>query len=267
MTVSFRASEAGFIHICGHRGHSIGAPENTIAAFRATRENGGTSCEIDTVLTRDKEIVVMHDLLVDRTTHGTGAVKDMTLAEVMALDAGSRFDAAFAGERVPTLKQAIAAAHEYDLVLEVEIKEKVDLDGYIAALARNLADPADRARVMMISFDHVSLARVKETIPDVKTGGIAHERYGDPVAVCRSAKLDELCIDLNVFEAEDAERLHDAGITIRCHAYKPGRLEEDSRAGVDWRTPLAAALRAGLIDTLSGDDVAWLRAFVDEVMA
>jgi len=266
MTFSFRASEAGFVNICGHRGHSIGAPENTIAAFRATRENGGTSCEIDTVLTRDGEIVVMHDLLVDRTTDGTGAVRDMTLAEVTALDAGAFFAPAFAGERVPTLRQAIDAAHEYNLLLEVEIKEKVDLDGYIGALAKLLADPADRARLMMISFDHVSLAAVKRAIPDLKTGGIAHERYGDPVALCRSTNLDQLCIDLAVFEAEDAEALQAAGITIRCHAYKPQRLEEDTRAGVDWRTPLASALRAGLIDTLSGDDVAWLRTFVDEVM-
>ncbi len=266
MSFSFRASEAGFIHICGHRGHSVAAPENTVAAFKATRETGGTSCEIDSVLTRDKQIIVMHDLLVDRTTLGTGAVKDMMAVEVTALDAGSRFGIEFVGEAVPTLSDAIATAHELGLGLEVEIKEKLDLDGYIAALVQVLADPADRERVMMISFDHASLAAAKKAIPGLKTGGIAHERYGDPLAVVRSAELDQLCIDLDVFDPADAQALHAAGISIRCHAYRPEAFERAERAGLDWRGLLKRSLKDGLIDTLSGDDVQWLRAFVDEAL-
>jgi glycerophosphoryl diester phosphodiesterase len=266
MSFSFRASEAGFIHVCGHRGHSVAAPENTIAAFRAASDNGGTTCEIDSVLTRDKQIIVMHDLLVDRTTLGTGAVKDMTAAEVTALDAGSRFGTEFAHEPVPTLSDAIATAHELDLGLEVEIKEKRDLDGYIAALARVLVDPADRERVMMISFDHASLAAAKKAIPGLKTGGIVHERYGDPVAVAKSTDLDQLCIDLDVFNPADAAALHAAGISIRCHAYRPRAFADADRAGLDWRGLLTRSLKAGLIDTLSGDDVAWLRTFVDEAL-
>lgn len=266
MSFSFLAREAGFIHVCGHRGHSVAAPENTLAAFRATRANGGTTCEIDTVLTRDHEIVVMHDMLVDRTTNASGAVKDMTAAEVTALDAGSHFAAEFAGEPVPTLREAIALAHELDLGLEVEIKEKRDVAGYIAALARVLADPADRERVMMISFDHASLAAAKAPIPGLKTGGIAHERYGDAVVVARSANLDQLCIDLDVFDPADAAALHAAGISIRCHAYRPEAFDRGERAGLDWRGLLTRSLNDGLIDTLSGDDVAWLRAFVDEAL-
>lgn len=266
MSFSFRASETGLIHICGHRGHSVTAPENTIAAFRAAHANGGTTCEIDSVLTRDREIVVMHDLLVDRTALGTGAVGDMIAAEVTALDAGSRFSAAFAGERVPTLQEAIAVARELSLGLEVEIKEKRDLDGYIAALAKVLADPEDCERVMMISFDHVSLAAAKAVIPGLKTGGIVHERYGDPVAVARSANLDQLCIDLDVFDPSDAAALHAAGISIRCHAFRPEVFERAEKAGLDWRGLLTRSLRDGLIDTLSGDDVAWLRTFVDAAL-
>ena len=267
MSHSFLRSETGSIRICGHRGHNVAAPENTIAAFRAAHALGASSMEIDTVLTADKQIVVLHDLLVDRTTDGTGAARDMTAADIATLDAGARFGTAFAGERVPTLRETIALAHELDLVLEVEIKEKLDLEGYIDALKLVLADAADRDRVMMISFDHAHLKAVKAAIPDLRTGGIVHERYPDPVAVARMSTLDELCIDLDVFDPADAEQLHAAGIAIRCHAYKPKTWDMARRAGLTWDTDLPAWLRDGLIDTLSGDDVAWLSQFLEESLA
>lgn len=267
MTFSFFAKETGHIHVCGHRGHSLGVPENTIAAFKATRDAGGTSCEIDTVLTKDHEIVVLHDLFVDRTSNGTGAAKDLTAAEIAALDAGTWFGEAFAGERIPTLRQALAAARELDLGFEVEIKEKYDLAAFTAALKDTLSDPADLERVMMISFDHVSLKEVKAAIPGIKTGGILQERLGDPLAAARSADLDQLCIDLAVFDPKEAERLHAAGISIRCHAYRPSVIEKSVKAGLNWVETLKTSLRAGLIDTVSGDDVAWLRRFTDEALA
>lgn len=262
----FLARETGFIRLCGHRGHNMTAPENTFAAFRAAHELGATSIEIDTVLTADRQIIVLHDLLVDRTSNGSGAAREMTAAEIAALDAGSWFDPRFAGERIPTLAETIALAHELDLVLEVEIKEKVNLDAYYEALEAVVANPADRDRVMMISFDHASLKAVKARISGLRTGGIAHERYSDPVAVARMSDLDELCIDLDVFDPADAAALHDAGIAIRCHAYKPSAWEEARRAGLGWDENLAAWLKGGLIDTLSGDDIGWLKNFVDSAL-
>ena len=267
MPFSFFARESGFIHLCGHRGHSLGAPENTIAAFTACAAVGGTSCEIDTVLTKDKEIVVIHDLTVDRTSNGKGVVKDLTLAEVQALDAGSWLDPKFAGERIPTLREALDATRDIGMGFEIEVKEELDLDSYAAALRDVLADPADMQRVMMISFDHASLKLLKSRIPGLKTGGIAHERYGDPVAVTASADLDELCIDLSVYHPDDAERLHAAGYSIRCHAYRPAVFEQALAAGLPWRETLTDSLRRGLIDTLSGDDVAWLKAFRESALA
>src|SRR5262245_721374 len=100
------ASRNGFIHVCGHRGHSIGAPENTLAALTAARRHGATSSEIDCLLTADKEIILLHDDTLDRTTDGTGLASRAMLADIRLLDAGTWFDARFAGERVPTLAEA-----------------------------------------------------------------------------------------------------------------------------------------------------------------
>lgn len=265
MQKSFLARENGAVHICGHRGHSIGAPENTLAAFRANHALGGTSIEIDTVLTADQQIVVIHDLTLERTTDGTGALKDKTAAEVALLDAGSWFSPAFTGERVPTLAETLALAHELDQVLEIEIKEKLHTEAYTQALKTALADLRDLGRVMMISFDHAHLKSVKAAIPGLRTGGIVHERYADPVAVARAANLDELCIDLSVFDPADAEALHAAGISIRCHAYKPEKIAEMEREGLEPVKKLMEYLRAGLLDTISGDDVEWLSELMRRV--
>lgn len=254
----------GFVHLCGHRGHSLGAPENTLAALRQNRALGGTTAEIDAVLSADGEIVLMHDLSVDRTTDGTGIVGDMDMPAIRALDAGAWFGADFAGERVPTLTEALALARAIGLGFELEIKERRDLPGFARRLAEVLEDAEDRAGVMVISFDHVDLRWLKTQIPGIKTGGIVHARHGDPVAVAASAALDELCIDLAVWDAEDARRLHEAGVANRCHAYSPATIERMARAGLDPRPALRDALAAGLIDTLSGDDVGWIAALARE---
>lgn len=263
----WRVAETGQVHVCGHRGHSAAAPENTLAALRANRAAGGTTAEIDSVLTADGEIVVLHDLTLDRTTDGAGVVADLPLAAVQARDAGAWFGPAFAGERVPTLAEALEAARALGLGLEVEIKERRNRAGYDAALARLLADPEARARVTVISFDHVHLRDLKTAIPGLRTGGICHARHGDPVGVARAAALDQLCIDLAVFHPDDARALHAAGVSIRCHAYHPAAIAAADAAGLDWSGQLRAWLAAGLIDTLSGDDVAWCAARVAEARA
>ncbi len=254
----------GFVHICGHRGHSLGAPENTLAALRQNRAHGGTTAEVDAVLSADGEIVLMHDLSVDRTTDGSGIVADMDMGAIRALDAGAWFGADFAGERVPTLTEALALAREIDLGFEVEVKERRNLPGFARRLAEVLEDPEDLRRVMVISFDHVTLRWLKTQIPGIRTGGIVHARHGDPVTVATSASLDELCIDLAVWDAEDARRLHEAGVVNRCHAYAPATIARMVRAGLDPIPDLHAALAAGLIDTLSGDDVGWIAALARE---
>ena len=88
-----------------HRGLVRHAPENTLPAFAAAVELG-LSIELDVYQTRDDQLVVIHDRTVDRTTTGTGNVNELTLAEIRRLDAGSWFDPAFAGEKVPTLEEA-----------------------------------------------------------------------------------------------------------------------------------------------------------------
>src|SRR5512138_390835 len=91
--------------IFAHRGASAHAPENTLAAFRLALEHGADGIELDAKLTSDGQVVVIHDQTVERTTGDPGMVRDMTLAQLKALDAGSFFDSAFTREPIPTLAE------------------------------------------------------------------------------------------------------------------------------------------------------------------
>jgi glycerophosphoryl diester phosphodiesterase len=91
------------VQVAAHRGGAKYAPENTLAAFRNAISLGGTALEFDVQMTKDGELVVIHDATVDRTTNGTGAILDLTLAEIRSLDAGN-------GEKVPTLSEVVQLA-------------------------------------------------------------------------------------------------------------------------------------------------------------
>ncbi len=257
------ASENGFTHVCGHRGHSLGSPENTLAAIQATKDQGGTMCEIDIVLTADDEIILLHDITLDRTTDGRGLAAKSTLDEVKALDAGSWFDPRYARERVPTLGEALELGRALDLGFTVEIKERQRIPSMIDRLNELLGRSGDEERVMVLSFDHVDLMTVKARIPGIRTEGITHARHVDFVAIARQAGLDSLSIEFLRFFPDDARKIHDAGIAIRCHLPEPATLEAARDLGLDFETLIGPALEAGLIDSLSGDDVGFLRALVD----
>ena len=108
--------------VLAHRGYSAKAPENTMAAFELALAVGADGIELDVHMTRDGEIVVIHDDTLDRTTNGKGPVSDQTMAELRELDAGSWFSPEFAGERIPTLKLVLELIKDKDVLLNIEIK-------------------------------------------------------------------------------------------------------------------------------------------------
>ena len=93
------------IPVAAHRGNSRFFPENTLAAFRSALELKPDMLETDLHMTSDGHLVIMHDHLVDRTTDGTGLVREKTLAEMRALDAGAWKGEEFRGEKVPTFEE------------------------------------------------------------------------------------------------------------------------------------------------------------------
>ena len=113
-----------------HRGLSSVYPENTLAAFRAAGENGFGCIELDPAVTKDGQVIVMHDFTVNRTCRnpdGTAlaaaaAVSDMTYEELRLLDAGVYMGEAFRGERIPLFTEALSLARDYGMKVKIDNK-------------------------------------------------------------------------------------------------------------------------------------------------
>ncbi|HAH05350.1 MAG TPA: hydrolase [Elusimicrobia bacterium] len=109
------------VGVVGHRGDNCCAPENTLAAIRQAFDKGAEYVEVDVRRTANGDLVLLHDETVDRTTDGRGRVADLTLWELKALDAGSWHSPKFAGEKIPTLAEALLAAKgRGKLILDVK---------------------------------------------------------------------------------------------------------------------------------------------------
>lgn len=96
--------------VIAHRGEHLHHPENTLAAFQGAIDAGADYFELDVRTTSDGNRVILHDSKLDRTTDGTGEVAQHTFQDVRALDAGSKFSAAFTGTKVPALDEALELA-------------------------------------------------------------------------------------------------------------------------------------------------------------
>lgn len=102
---------AAQVAVIAHRGEHRAHPENTLPAFQAAIDAGADFFELDVRTTADGRLVLMHDATVDRTTNGSGPVREMTFDRIRALDAGARFSPQFAGTKVPSFAEALALAH------------------------------------------------------------------------------------------------------------------------------------------------------------
>ena len=118
------------IYVAAHRGWSSDYPENTMEAFRAAISLGVDQIETDVRVTRDGELVLIHDAKVDRTTDGTGLVCEKTLAEIKALDAGIHKGEQFRGVRIPTFTEFMEEVRNVPgLTLDIELKEYPNVVG------------------------------------------------------------------------------------------------------------------------------------------
>lgn len=167
------------IEIIGHRGASGTCPENTVAAFRRAEQIGAHMIELDVQLSRDGEVVVMHDDTVDRTTDGHGAVAAQTLDQLRRLDAGRWFAPEFEGERIPTLAEVL---DQVRLPVNVELKA----GGGRELEARTLAvvgEAGALGRVVFSSFEHESLVRLRALTADAELGVLWTSRELSPALV------------------------------------------------------------------------------------
>jgi glycerophosphoryl diester phosphodiesterase len=163
--------------IIAHRGDSAARPENTLASCKQALSVGADVVEVDVQLTADGHVVVLHDVTVNRTTDGTGSVREMTLANVKKLTAGfpAKFDSVYKDEKVPTLGEVLDAIRgRAKLMIEIK-RESVLAQEEDGIEARTVAEVQKRRMdkdVMIISFERRALARCQKAAPDIRRGHI-----------------------------------------------------------------------------------------------
>ena len=156
--------------IWAHRGASGTMPENTLEAFWKAVEFQADGVELDIQYTKDKQIVVCHDETLERTSNGTGFVKDHTLEELKQLDFSKTHPEAGV-VRIPTMKEVFELLKPTNLTINIELKTGIfDYTGIEEDILKLTKEMGFEDRVIYSSFNHYSVMRVKEIAPEIKCG-------------------------------------------------------------------------------------------------
>ncbi len=212
--------------IWAHRGASGYMPENTILSFRKAIEQGADGIELDIQLTKDNEIVVCHDETIDRTSNGVGWLKDYTLEELKQFNF-NRTHPEVKHAEIPTMREVFELVKDTNLSINIELKTGIfDYEGIEEKIIAMTHEYEMDDRVIYSSFNHYSIKRIQELLPDAKTGFLCEDgplnmaeyakkngvqavhpwfvnlRYPDFVKECHENGLE-----LNVWTVNDEEYL------------------------------------------------------------
>ncbi len=217
--------------ICAHRGASKSHPENTLAAFREAVRLGVHQIEFDVNFTKDGHLVLMHDLTVDRTTDGSGRVADLTLSQIKGLDAGRWKGTQFAGERIPTLAEALEVMPP-GIWLNIHLKDSGELG---AAVAREIVS-RKRTHQAFLACGHSAAKAARRIDPKILICNMERQgsntRYVDDT-LARNYQFIQLL--RGAASAQDMKRLKDAGVRVNyCCTNDPADLKKLYSAGVEF---------------------------------
>lgn len=155
--------------IFAHRGASGYAPENTLPAFILAYEQKADGIEFDVQMTKDGEVVVIHDETIDRVSNGTGAVRDYTLRELKGFSFHNHMPE-YESTQIPTLTETLRLAATWGIKVNIELKTGIfyypEIEEKTAEIVRRegMAD-----RVIYSSFNHYSIQKIRKIAPNAKT--------------------------------------------------------------------------------------------------
>jgi glycerophosphoryl diester phosphodiesterase len=194
------------VSVIAHRGASVEAPENTLAAFRLAIDQGTDFVELDVQESSDGEVVVVHDSDLMKLGGPPTKIWEMTAAELRAIDLGSRVGPRFAGEGVPTLAEVLTACKGRVRVV-VELKSyghDQHLEEKVVALVEAAGMEKD---CIFMSLDHDMIAKMKRLRPGWRVGVLAAKALGDLTTL----RADFLAVEVRMANARFAWRAHRAG--------------------------------------------------------
>lgn len=178
--------------VWAHRGASAYAPENTLEAFLLAAEQGADGVELDVQLTKDGEMVVVHDEEIDRVSDGSGFVKYYTLAELKTLNF-NKTHPEYQDVKIPTLREVYEALKPTGMTINVELKTGIfwykDLEKKVLELTKEM-EMEDR--VIYSSFNHYSIQQMKKIVPEAETAYLYSDVILNVAEYAKNTKVDGL---------------------------------------------------------------------------
>ena len=201
--------------IFAHRGFSGKYPENTMLAFEKAVEIGVDGIELDVHLTKDNEIVIIHDEDIKRTCDGEGLVKDMTLEELRRFDASATFRGQYGFCGIPTLREYFELVKDTPIITNIELKTGIyeyhTIEQRVIDMVREfgLSD-----KIIFSSFNHFTVKRCEEIAPEIKRGFLTGDWLYD-FGKYTAERNVQCCHPWHISLSEETvKEMHEAGCEI-----------------------------------------------------
>jgi glycerophosphoryl diester phosphodiesterase len=226
--------------VFAHRGGGTLAPENTLAGLAAGVAHGQRAVEFDAMLSQDEVPVLMHDAAFGRTIAGRGSVARTKASVLATLDAGAWFDAAYDGEKVPTLVEAMDYCLAHGVFMNIEIKPAPGMDRstgeVVAAVASRFLERHEAARqlVLFSSFSTTALEAALQVAPQIPRGYLLHRLKGDWMGQLEALKCVALHCNHELADGALIAAMHERGLGVFCYTVNTKKRAEELRlVGVD----------------------------------
>ncbi|MBY0358011.1 MAG: glycerophosphodiester phosphodiesterase [Candidatus Obscuribacterales bacterium] len=200
--------------IIAHRGGRNWAPENTLASFGKSVQFGAAGVEFDVHRCATGELIVIHDDDLKRTTNGVGYIKDISYPEIERLSAGLWFDKEFRSEKVPLLAEVLSLFPE-NMLINIELKNApIGYDDIESDLLRELERYPHRDNVVVSSFDHHCLQRLRALDSEIKIGILAAAMLVDLKDYAAKLKAQYYIQAFDCLLPEGAREAKEAGLEL-----------------------------------------------------
>ncbi|MCM3598344.1 glycerophosphodiester phosphodiesterase [Metabacillus idriensis] len=206
------------VEIYAHRGCSGEYPENTMAAFEAACEIGADGIELDVQMTKDGEVVVIHDERIDRTTNGIGFVKDFRYKQLKLFDAGSWFHPKYSRQMIPSLQDVLDLIKTNGPEMNVNIELKNDVfpyEGLEEKVLQCIHQSGMADSVILSSFQFKSMGKIRELESSIQTALLFEGIPSNIIEEARKVHANALHSEASFAVSAAGKRVVDAGYPLR----------------------------------------------------
>lgn len=228
---SVQQADGQTIEIIAHRGYSSVFPENTLASFAGALDIEADWIELDVQLSKDEEVVILHDDSLMRTAGIEGAAADFTCEELKGLDAGSWFDASFAGEKLPTLREALELVRDTECKVYLELKDIGEKEGFEEAVLKVVSECDMMKQCVFASFRYEYLQHLKDLDGNLQ---ILYNTSSERTDLPAEFPADYYGISADVITQEQVNMIHKSGGKVFVWTVNtPAQMQEMQGMGVD----------------------------------